>query len=175
MGTDIFVYCLIDPRDQTIFYAGKTFRGADEPLGYIKNAHSGSTSRYVKRYLRRLYNLGLEADWEILEETTLENLSMAETFWISSLRAAGATIMNMTDGGEGHRHTEASKKLISEKQLGIPKPKSALSNTGKKRSLATRAKISAKALDGEGRLASSSEGIRSTWWMGIPREPEQAG
>jgi len=45
---------------------------------------------------------GLEPDFQILEEFASENdATEAETFWIAAFRSYGATLLNMTDGGEG--------------------------------------------------------------------------
>lgn len=117
---DRFVYALIDPRDETIFYVGQSSRGPYEPEWYIKSAHRGSTQRKVKSKLRSLHYLGFLADWCILEET--DNLDVAETFWICSLLAAGAKLTNMRFGGygaKGLRHPDTGKN-ISKARKGKP-------------------------------------------------------
>ena len=110
---DCFIYGLIDPRDGSIFYVGQTSRGSIEPEGYIKTAHRFPTRRPLRRYLRRIYNLGLTAHWEILEEVDENQLNDAEKFWIASLRASGAILSNRADGGptnKGYRWTVEQKE-----------------------------------------------------------------
>ncbi len=104
-----FIYCLIDPRDETIFYVGQSSRGADEPEQYIRYGHL-TTRRLVCRELFRIKRLGLQASWEVLEECSITELSIIEVFWISNLRASGARLMNMTNGGEGHHGYSPSKE-----------------------------------------------------------------
>ncbi len=115
----IFIFGLVDPRDDVMFYIGQSKVGKKEPDGYIAGAHRGSTSRKVKRYLRHLYHLGLKAYWVEIESCTLETVDDAEIFWIAFCRATGADITNMTDGGQknatGYRHTAESKAIISAK------------------------------------------------------------
>lgn len=115
-----FIYGLIDPRDQTIFYVGQSSRGSYEPEWYIKSGHRGSTQRKVKSRLRQIHNLGLKTEWCILEET--DQLDLAEGFWICSLLAAGAKLTNMKFGGYGAkltRHPDTGKK-ISAARRGQP-------------------------------------------------------
>lgn len=115
-----FIYGLIDPRDDTVFYVGQSKRGSFEPEFYIKSAHRGSTQRRVKAKLRGLYALGLKAQWCILEET--DDLDLAESFWICSILAAGGKLTNMTFGGygaSGVRHPDTGKN-ISRARRGKP-------------------------------------------------------
>lgn len=115
-----FIYALLDPRDETIFYVGQSRRGSYEPEWYIKSAHRGSTQRKVKAKLRQLHNLGLKAEWCVLEET--DDLDTAETFWICSLLASGAHLTNMKFGGYGAkstRHPDTGRN-ISKARKGQP-------------------------------------------------------
>ncbi len=100
--TDRIIYALVDPRVETIFYAGKSQRGSEEPEQYINNAHRGSTQRKVKAKLRQIHLLGMRATWELLEEVPEDqSLDDAEKFWIASILATGALLANMTPGGDG--------------------------------------------------------------------------
>lgn len=115
-----FIYGLIDPRDSTIFYVGQSSRGAYEPEFYIRAAHRGSTQRRVKAKLRQLSDLGMRAGWQVLEET--EELNAAECFWISSIKAAGGKLTNMTPGGResgSQRHPDTGRN-ISKSRKGKP-------------------------------------------------------
>lgn len=117
-----FIFCLIDPRDETIFYVGQTSTGPREPEKYVRRGYGG-TKRNVCRYTRRLEKLGLQASWEILEEVSIEMLDDAERFWISNFRAAGVALTNIADGGAGNRgfrHTPEAKEKISTALVGRP-------------------------------------------------------
>lgn len=116
----IFVYGLFDPRDNTLFYVGLTRRGKIEPEGYVKAAHRGSTTQKVRRHLRHLHKIGVTAYWDILEECADDTVDDAERFWIASMRACGAILMNVKDGGQiggglGQRHSVETRALIGAK------------------------------------------------------------
>lgn len=117
-----FVYALIDPRSDEIFYVGQSSRGAYEPEWYIKSAHRGSTQRKVKAKLRQIHDAGRKAEWAVLEES--DDLNAAECFWIASIRAAGGSLTNMTPGGResgSQRHSDTGKN-ISKAVKGKPRP-----------------------------------------------------
>jgi hypothetical protein len=80
-------------------------------------AKSGSRAGHVYTWLR---SVGCQPRVEILEEVSGE-LSDAERFWIASVRAAGAELINHTDGGEGgsgYKHTAETRRRLSEMQRG---------------------------------------------------------
>lgn len=119
------IYGLIDPRNSTLFYVGQSSRGAFEPEHYVRTAHRGSTVRKMKRVLRALHNLGLKAEWTILEEVdSAELLDDAESFWISAITVTGAFLANMTPGGyaKGAKRSPDTGKKISLATKGIPRP-----------------------------------------------------
>lgn len=170
----IFVYGLIDPRDQTIFYVGLTRRGAVEPGGYVRYAHRGSTTQKVRRYLRRLFKLGVKAEWTVLEECLETHLADAERFWIASLRAAGAILMNVKDGGEGggigQRHSaETRAKIGAKSRLKVISPEArqriSASNTGRRHTDEARRKMRKPKHAGHGAKVSAAR-------KGVPRSPE---
>jgi group I intron endonuclease len=60
---------------------------------------------------------------EVLEKClSLESLNERESFWISELNTVWPNGLNANYGGGNRRHSEETKKKISESQKGIPKP-----------------------------------------------------
>lgn len=96
----IFVYGLIDPRTNELRYIGKTRRGMVRPREHW-DKYGLKRNDKCHRWVLKLSKLGLIPHVEVLEECRLDDLDDCERFWISSLRAAGAELLNMTDGGEG--------------------------------------------------------------------------
>lgn len=85
--------------DGRIRYVGKTKRGCTQRLReHLKHARRGD-NRHSTIWIR---SVGFEnVRIEILEQTSLENLSNCEIAWIAKLRAAGCALTNHTSGGDG--------------------------------------------------------------------------
>lgn len=65
---------------------------------------------------RSLLKYGFKAHtWEIIENCTIDQLSDREKYWIKYYDS-WVNGMNLTDGGEGYKLSEESKKLISIKR-----------------------------------------------------------
>jgi hypothetical protein len=76
-----------------------------------------------------LLKIDLLPELVVLELVHKADASMVECFWIASLRAAGAKLLNHTDGGEkgstrrGFKLTAATKAKISASHQGLTKDK----------------------------------------------------
>lgn len=98
---NFIVYALTDPRTNELLYVGKSCSGLERPRQHRKPRLLKSRSR-KNSWIKSLLAKGLCYGIEILEElATREGLDDAERFWIANFRAAGAMLLNMTDGGDG--------------------------------------------------------------------------
>lgn len=147
----IFVYGLVDPRTDEIRYVGQTINGMDRATAHWRRKNIREHKDLCHTWIRKLLSIDLVPEVVILEECSAEELNMNEMFWISSIRAAGGRLLNMTDGGEGthgFRWSEEKRKQIGDKHRGkviSEEHRKAVSKAfkGKKLSAEHRAKIGA--------------------------------
>lgn len=128
MGRERFIYGLIDPRDRTLRYVGKTEVGMSRPLEHAK----GRGNRKLTNWIRSLRRAGLAYEVAVLEREP-KDIDDSEKFWISLARAEAPTrVTNILEGGGGlSYHTYKTKQKL------------AAASRGKSPSLKTRAKMSA--------------------------------
>ena len=116
-----WVYGLFDPRTGALRYVGKTTHGMTRIRGHWTPSGLKVNTKKAA-WLKSLISQGLRPEIDVLETAaTDEELKLIETFWIASLRACGAELLNHTDGGEGHlgaRHSVESRAKISRAGLG---------------------------------------------------------
>lgn len=150
-GDSMIIYALIDPRDNSVRYVGKTHRTAHRRLRRHLAECYLKADTYKDRWIRSLLKENLEPEIIVLQTcASAELLNEAERGHIARLRAEGARLTNLTPGGDGlgAKHTEESKDKIRRALTGKPKSEqhrlhSALAQRGRKASDATRAKLSA--------------------------------
>lgn len=130
----MFIYGLIDPRTGCLRYVGKTENLRVRLVNQI--AESKVKRHHRANWILGIVQAGLKPSIEVLEEVHSSAADAAEQFWIASLRAAGANLVNRADGGEGgstnkgrkwsaetrakmrvarlgRKHDEATKRLIA--------------------------------------------------------------
>ncbi len=153
------VYGLLDPRNGTLRYIGKSVNGLKRAYAHGKPSALKSDQTHKGNWIRSLLKQGLVPEVVLLEEpASVDDLADLERFWIASVRATGAHIFNHCDGGEGATgrivSTETRERLrlasIGNKSaLGIhrsdeTKEKIRCAHLGTTLSPKTRQKISAK-------------------------------
>lgn len=145
MNRKTYIYRLIDPRDGSVKYVGKTVN-----LKWRGKCHrSPQGESHCARWLKCLRAKGLHAVMEVIE--TVEaggDWAQRERFWISYYKNTGEKLCNMSAGGEGwfgHRLSEEAKEKLRQRFKGRPIPaeqRAQISKTltGKKQSPETIAK-----------------------------------
>lgn len=112
------IYVLVDPRDNSYKYVGKT----TATLEYRLRQHIHDANRRCYEHVRRfiwineLRSLGLFPEILLLEGDVYD-WQEAEQSWIKKLRLAGHALINGTDGGDGihgYRHSEETRQKQSE-------------------------------------------------------------
>lgn len=113
----MFIYGLIDPRTNALRYVGESYRPKRRLGEHVALARiSPNNRRRVVRWVRSLLKVQMLPLLEILEEVPDEAANDAERFWIASLRAAGAQLLNMATGGEGGGPlTEAARQKLRQR------------------------------------------------------------
>lgn len=115
----VFIYALLDPRDEHIRYIGKTKdlpRRLSQHLSHIKREQH----TYKARWIAELQHENREPIARIIEETTSSNWRERERYWIEFFRSNGEYLTNLTEGGEGFTgtHSEETKRKMSSARKG---------------------------------------------------------
>lgn len=115
----IYIYILKDPLSGDVKYCGKTNNIKVRLAGHLKDR------RYNKEKYQWIFDIkskGLKPILEVIDIVDDDNWDFWEKYWISQLKTWGFNLFNKTDGGEysvtGFKHTDETKKKISELQLG---------------------------------------------------------
>lgn len=113
-----YIYALIDPRTEQIRYIGKTVN----PKGrYCSHISPSSRCRKTKDWVQSLIKRGLKPIMEIIDEITDECWQDAEIGYIRLLKACGANLKNISQGGDpGFSGHEETKKLLSASRNPLP-------------------------------------------------------
>ena len=143
-----YIYTLSRPDTDEIVYVGRTCKNLDTRLNeHIYDCKRKSTKVY--NWIKSLLKKGLKPKIECIEECTCIESLENEKFWILYLKFLGFNLKNLTMGGDGSyfiseeqrkefskkvsgknnpfygkKHTEETKKLISERGKGRKMPES---------------------------------------------------
>ena len=119
-NTQIKIYCLIDPRDNSVRYIGWTHRALDYRLKeHIYESKGNRNKKNCHRYnwIRKLLAENMFPIISLVEETVYSKRVEREKYWIKYY--GRETLVNSTDGGEGtlgwspskEQREDASRKL----------------------------------------------------------------
>lgn len=116
-----YIYALLDEND-TPFYIGKTNDIRRRSTAHRNEAENGNPLPKYRK-LRKLFAQGLNLNLEILEQNISDvEVDERERHHIQQLKNQGCKLYNLTDGGDGmspgHRHSEETKKKLSEAAKG---------------------------------------------------------
>lgn len=164
-----YIYGLTDPRTGALRYIGQTKHLRKRYSRHLNLHAEDRTHRAC--WVRGLLSSGLRPELDTLEVVDDAVASDVERFWIASLRAAGADLVNLTGGGEGGatrrgyatpadvrskisrahvgiRHTAETRALLSQQRRGKKQrpetvARRAAALRGRKMPQETRRKISA--------------------------------
>lgn len=115
------IYALVDPRDGSIRYVGKSTQGLTRPRRHISRADQAGTKKVA--WLRSLSIVGVQPQISVLEVLPSEDgLAEREISWIAAgLNVYGWPLTNMTAGGEGmlgYRFSEESREKMAAAKRG---------------------------------------------------------
>lgn len=112
------IYCLVDPRDDTIRYVGVTTMTLAKRLSMHKSSVTAGKHTNVYRWIGELRNLELEPEIRLIEETDDRT---RETYWINLFKQRGMDLHNQDDGGGRNRQiSDAERERRSKAHQGKP-------------------------------------------------------
>ena len=173
MTDTTYIYGLKDPRDEKIRYIGKTSHPKERLGHHIQVKYNNHKSNWIQSLLQ----IGLTPSMEIIDEVPISEWEFWEKHYMKLFKSFGADLVNSTEGGRGgkdnhnpseltrermriaqlgKKHTEESKKKMSENRKGIivsDETRKKLSEVGKGR------KMSAESI---AKTASANRGRKNT-------------
>lgn len=96
---NVYIYALIDPRNNLIRYIGK----AKNPENRYKNHCNSSLDKntHKRNWINSIRKDGLKPELLILDEVPVDNWQYWEVFYISLYKTYGFNLVNYTNGGDG--------------------------------------------------------------------------
>lgn len=139
----VYIYALIDPRNNKIRYIGKTTNKLNIRLSkHVSNTKYGKLS-HCQNWIKQLLKLNLKPTIDLIEKANISNWREKEIFWIKFFRTKYNDLTNISDGGDTPDSKALSKALkkmwknpeYRRKHSGInhhmKKPENRLKVTGK--------------------------------------------
>lgn len=94
----VFIYALVDPRDMTVRYIGKTVSPEDRLLAHLDATQNNGP---LRRWILELSGLGRIPEMVTLEKCPGLAWEDAERYWIAWFRSRSAELYNIEAGGTG--------------------------------------------------------------------------
>ncbi len=145
---DTNIYVLVDPRDCSIFYIGKTVKSIEKRLK--QHLHPVSLKKLSKKNnkIKSLLSKGLTPTIEILDIVENKDWIFWEKYWISQFKTWGFTLTNQTEGGDGVNNGTSWNKGLKMLQISEEtRQKMSIAQTGLKRTYSKRKPLSKETKD----------------------------
>lgn len=114
--TDLYIYVLIDPRDDRIRYVGKTDSIERRLSEHIYDGKHNKKKTAKSNWIEEILKEGMTPRLEVLETVKPREWKERERYWIQFFRKTIPDLNNMTDGGDGLDFSESHfAKLVSKK------------------------------------------------------------
>lgn len=114
LGGEHSIYALIDPRDMTVRYVGKS---TDPKRRLAEHTANKMSARDVGPWLQELRDAGLAPIMEILDRASAIEWERAEQYWIGFYSQRGC-LLNTEVGGRGYLHAYRKRVRWAKRQLG---------------------------------------------------------
>ena len=115
MSDTTFIYALIDPRNNRVKYIGKANNPEQRLYAHVSQARwadqkNNRANWHKIHWIRQVLSEELRPRILIIQKVTVTEWEKAERFWIAFYRAAGANLVNASDGGEGVSNPSAETR-----------------------------------------------------------------
>lgn len=125
----MYIYGLLDPRNNTLRYVGQTVQSLESRLKHHVKPCEIKKINYKCQWLKGVIRSGFKPKIILIQEClSVHELNEAEVFYIEYFKYIGANLVNSTPGGMGapignknsldHRHSEESKRKIGQSSVG---------------------------------------------------------
>lgn len=95
----VYIYILIDPRNDRIRYVGKTQNTKARLQGHIWDITYTKEKSHKKNWIKGLVKQNLKPIMEVLDEVPEEEWQFWERHYISLLKSWGIKLLNISEGG----------------------------------------------------------------------------
>lgn len=95
----VFIYVLIDPRNDQVRYVGKSKDPVDRYRNHYNSARDKNTHK--RNWINNIRKDGLRPELLIIDEVELDDWVFWECFYISLYKSYGFNLINYTSGGDG--------------------------------------------------------------------------
>lgn len=102
----VFIYALIDPRNNEVRYIGQT---KNRTIRYKQHKQDQDENAAKHEWIAEIKSLGLEPGYTILEEVDWDQRLKREKHWIQHHQSLGATLTNQIVTGRARRDIQADK------------------------------------------------------------------
>ncbi len=96
---NVYIYALIDPRNNQVRYIGKANNPEDRYKNHYNSARDKNTHK--RNWINNVRKDGLRPELLILDEVSIDNWQYWECFYISLYKTYGFNLVNYTNGGDG--------------------------------------------------------------------------
>jgi hypothetical protein len=135
------IYALIDPNTNLIRYVGKT----DYPLEFRLKQHCSKKSKTHKwNWIKGLMQNNQKPVISLIEDVSEDMWQERECYWIGRLRAEGASLTNIENGGKGGRIGISLLSEESKQKLRTARKNQIAPMLGKHHTEETKAKLREK-------------------------------
>jgi hypothetical protein len=126
------IYALHDPRDWAIRYVGK----ANNPERRARHHFKRPKGAAFRRFVAELKSLGLALRVSVLRTCSQRDWANWEKFWIATVRASGAKLFNIAEGGNAPSTTPEKCRLarIGKKDSALTRRRKSVAAKGKPKS-----------------------------------------
>lgn len=101
----VYIYALVDPRDNQRRYVGQTSMPKTRLNGHVSEARCGYTNDSKVEWITILLSCGLKPTMEILEETTPNLANERERHWFEALTCEGCDLLNIDRSVGAYKYT----------------------------------------------------------------------
>jgi hypothetical protein len=124
----VYIYGLIDPRNDKVFYAGFTNNIKRRYNSHMNiNGKKREKNTHKDNVIKKIFALGLKPEIKIIDECdyvfngecNLYEHERLEIFYIKKYRDNGFKLTNLTNGGEGSRNILSLKKVYQYSEDGV--------------------------------------------------------
>jgi hypothetical protein len=95
----VYIYALVDPRDNHVRYVGKANKPEDRYKNHFNSSRDKNTHK--RNWISSVRKDGFRPELLILDEVSIDNWQYWESFYISLYKTFGFNLVNYTSGGDG--------------------------------------------------------------------------